>query len=238
MTNIYTARWFELFLRPISPEQTAREVALLQEWLPLPEYERLVDVCCGPGRHAHRLAAAGYAVTGIDRDAAALAEARGRALPREEYVQHDMRHLAELNLRADAVLCLWQSFGYFDPATNRAVLGDMAAMLPAGGRCVLDLCHPGFFAARQGVRSFDHAGASITEAKTVAGGRLRVTLGEGETVIDRFDWQLFEPAECVALAESAGLSSVAACANYDPGQAPSADSPRVQYCFEKRPGGR
>ena len=34
MTNIYTARWFDLFMRPISPEQTAREVALLQEWLP------------------------------------------------------------------------------------------------------------------------------------------------------------------------------------------------------------
>ena len=238
MTNSYTARWFDLFLRPISPEQTAREVAMLEQWLPRPQYERLVDVCCGSGRHAHQLAAAGYTITGIDRDAVAHAEARGRALPREEYLQHDMRHLDELNLRADAVLCLWQSFGYFDAATNRSVLGAMVAMLPAGGRCILDIYHPDFFAARQGSRTFDHAGVRITETSAVAEGRLRVTLSEGDTLIDRFDWQLFWPAECVALADSFGLGSVATCTNYDPAQPPSADSPRVQYLFEKLPEAR
>ena len=237
MTNIYTARWFDLFMRPISPEQTAREVDLLQAWLPLPAHARIVDVCCGTGRHAHQLAAAGYHVTGIDRDAAAIAQARTRALPREEYVQHDMRHLDELNLQADAVLCLWQSFGYFDAATNRAVLGAMAAMLPAGGRCVLDIYHPGYFAARQGTRAFERAGASVTETSAVEQGRLKVALTEGDGIlIDRFDWELFSPEECAALADSAGLAGLAACTNYDPAQPPSADSPRVQYLFEKRAG--
>ena len=71
-TNTYLARWFDLFLRPIDPTQTAREVAFLRRWLPQPTYSRLVDVCCGPGRHSHLLAEAGYTITGIDRDPAAV----------------------------------------------------------------------------------------------------------------------------------------------------------------------
>ena len=105
-TNTYSARWFDLFLRPIDPTQTAREVAFLRRWLPQPTYSRLVDVCCGSGRHSHLLAEAGYAITGIDRDPAAVATARSRALPNEEYLEHDMRQLRQLDLRADAVLCL------------------------------------------------------------------------------------------------------------------------------------
>ena len=42
----------------------------------LPVGGRALDVACGAGRHAHHLAALGMAVTGIDRDAAALAQAR------------------------------------------------------------------------------------------------------------------------------------------------------------------
>jgi hypothetical protein len=112
----------------------------------------------------------------------------------------------------------------------------MAAMLPAGGRCVLDIYHPGFYAARQGTRTFERAGASVTETSAVEGGRLKVALADGDgTLIDRFDWELFSPEECAALAESVGLAGLAACTNYDPVQAPSAESARVQYLFEKRP---
>lgn len=38
---------------------------------------RVLDVACGSGRHLRWLAAQGFAVTGVDRDAAALAPLRG-----------------------------------------------------------------------------------------------------------------------------------------------------------------
>lgn len=44
--------------------------------LPPPGFRRVLDVCCGPGRHAKYLVDAGYEVTGIDRDAAAVQRAK------------------------------------------------------------------------------------------------------------------------------------------------------------------
>lgn len=45
----------------------------------LPPSGRALDVACGRGRHALLLAAAGFAVTAVDRDAAALDRLRGHA---------------------------------------------------------------------------------------------------------------------------------------------------------------
>lgn len=41
----------------------------------LPEGARVLDVACGPGRHMRWLSGLGHAVTGVDRDPAALAAA-------------------------------------------------------------------------------------------------------------------------------------------------------------------
>ncbi len=235
--NEYTARWFDLFLRPIDQQQTAREVAFVARHLPQPRYSTLVDVCCGSGRHAHQLAAAHYTTIGIDRDARSIAQARERALPNETYLEHDMRQLPELGLQADAALCLWQSFGYFDPAANQAVLRDIAALLPASGRLLLDIYHRDFFAAHQGTRTFELSGTQITETKTMVNDRLQVTLAEADgTPIDSFDWQVFTPAECLALAHAAGLTCVLQCTNYAEQQRPAATLPRVQYIFAKHAG--
>ena len=235
MINAYTARWFDLFLRPIDPQQTVREVAFVARHLPQPRYATLVDIGCGPGRHSHRLAAAHYAMIGIDRDARSIAQARERALPNETYLERDMRQLPELGLRADAVICLWQSFGYFEPATNQALLAAIAALLPVGGRLILDIYHREFFAARQGARTFEFSGTQITETKTMIDDRLQVCLTEADgTPIDAFDWQVFTPAECVALARTAGFVCVLQCTNYDEQQQPAATLPRAQYVFEKQ----
>ena len=46
----------------------------------LPDAGRVLDVACGKGRHALLLAAAGFAVTAVDRDADALDRLRAQAL--------------------------------------------------------------------------------------------------------------------------------------------------------------
>lgn len=55
----------------------------MQRWAPLIRPGgRVLDLACGGGRHLRWLAARGFAVTGVDRDAAALAplEALGRTV--------------------------------------------------------------------------------------------------------------------------------------------------------------
>jgi SAM-dependent methyltransferase len=45
----------------------------LERWVPLiPAGSRVLDLACGSGRHLRWLAAMGFAVTGVDRDAAAV----------------------------------------------------------------------------------------------------------------------------------------------------------------------
>ena len=75
MTNQYSRRWFGSFLETIPETWTAGEIAGIGQRIPLPSFRRVLDVCCGTGRHAGPLAAAGYEVTGVDRDAEAIAEA-------------------------------------------------------------------------------------------------------------------------------------------------------------------
>ena len=74
--NVYSAQWFVTFLEPIPATQTDLDVSAIETRLPLGAFSRILDLCCGPGRHAVRLAALGYRVTGIDRDQDAVAEER------------------------------------------------------------------------------------------------------------------------------------------------------------------
>lgn len=74
MANSYSQTWFELFLE--TQLYTEYEVTFIARNLPGPDYRRILDVCCGPGRHSRPLAARGYEVVGIDLDETALARAR------------------------------------------------------------------------------------------------------------------------------------------------------------------
>src|SRR4051812_43858207 len=121
-TNEYSRQWFDLFLRQITPQQTAREVDFLSRQLPYPEYNTILDLCCGEGRHLLALADRGYTVTGADINAAALEVAREKAPAHVHLLRCDMREIDTLKSRFDALVCLWQSFGYFDDDTNATIL--------------------------------------------------------------------------------------------------------------------
>jgi SAM-dependent methyltransferase len=71
------------YLRYDFTRGTAQEADFLEEVLALPAGARILDVGCGPGRHALELAARGYAVTGIDISPRFLEIARTEAANRE-----------------------------------------------------------------------------------------------------------------------------------------------------------
>jgi len=119
-----------------SPARDRADAARLIEILGLPAGERLLDVPCGQGRHAHLLAEAGFDVTGLDYSKHLLEVARRRGIASNlRYVHGDMRALpAKWAGRFAAVLNLFTSFGFFfDPADDLRVMREFARVLQPGG---------------------------------------------------------------------------------------------------------
>jgi len=239
VANEYSATWFDLFVDTIDPAQTLREVEFLARQLPLAQgFRRVLDVCCGTGRHAISLAERGYEVTGIDVNEAALARARERAgasgLSHLRLLRHDMREIGRLDGAFDAAMILWQSFGQFDDATNRDVLQQIAGKLRPAGRFVLDVYHRGFFEPRLGTRVHEKLGRAITETKHMSGPRLTVELDYGDgTRADRYEWHVFTPDELERLCASVGMRCVLRCTEYDEARPPSPERSRAQFVFER-----
>lgn len=102
----------------------------------------VLDLGCGPGRHALPLARAGYRVRAVDTSARLLAELDRRAAEADLEVrceQADMRKYRDPEA-FDLVVVMWTSFGYFeDEVDHRRVLDNIRVSLRPGGRVLLDL---------------------------------------------------------------------------------------------------
>lgn len=104
------------------------------------ESGHVLDLGCGPGRHALPLAKAGLQVTAVDTSDVLLDQLRqSRGDLDIDIVQADMRSF-ERDGAFDLVVVMWTSFGYFDDeADHRKVLDNIKRSLAPGGQLVLDL---------------------------------------------------------------------------------------------------
>ena len=132
------------FYEPLLAEATTdREVDVIWALLSLGSDSSLLDLGCGHGRIANRLAERGAQVTGLDATAMFLDLARADAEERDvsvDYVLGDMRELPWTG-RFDAVVSWFTSFGYFDDTLNRRVLSDLRRCLRPGGQFLVELNH-------------------------------------------------------------------------------------------------
>jgi len=122
----------------VAPKEVEQIVALIH----LRPGANVLDLGCGPGRHALEFARRGYHMTGVDRTAAYLDAAREKA-QREgfdaEWIEDDMRRFRRKDT-FDAAVSLLTAFGYFeDPDDDRRVAENLVASLKPGGHLVMDL---------------------------------------------------------------------------------------------------
>jgi len=136
--------WHELkpfFFHSERWANTAEQVDRIINLLDLQQGARIVDLCCGPGRHSLELARRGYAVTGIDRTAEYLDEARAAAKSEGleiDFRQADMREFRDKDM-FDAAINMFTSFGYFeDIEDDRRVVENVYISLKHNGKFLMD----------------------------------------------------------------------------------------------------
>jgi ubiquinone/menaquinone biosynthesis C-methylase UbiE len=174
--------WTKSFFRPEiftpgSPDAVAAagaETAFIWKALGLKKGSRVLDIPCGTGRHAVRLARRGASVLGVDITESYLREARRAAgnLPNVRFVRGDMRRIP-LKSEFDAAINLWTSFGYFDtPAEDLKVLREVARALKPGGLFLIDTADITTIRKRFQARSWNKRadGAYVLEDAVYAGG--------------------------------------------------------------------
>jgi len=127
-----------------NPANTAAEVDDIIEAARLSTDDRILDLCCGQGRHVLELARRGFRnVAGLDRSRTLIRLARTRA--RKEglavrFHEGDARRFRLPAASFDCVTILGNSFGYFERDTDDlAVLDSVARVLRNEGTILLDI---------------------------------------------------------------------------------------------------
>ena len=146
--TFYDEHYLKEYARGLTPERTRREVDFINSTLNLPQAApdatggaRILDLCCGHGRHTVELAATGYSMVGQDLSATFLDLAKDAAAARDlqiQFVHADMREIP-FEGEFDAVINMFTAFGYFDDTENQKVLNAVARALKPGGKFLIDL---------------------------------------------------------------------------------------------------
>ncbi|GGO08158.1 class I SAM-dependent methyltransferase [Saccharibacillus kuerlensis] len=147
MSEWYEESFGEDYLRVYNyrdEQGAAHEVHEMISWLKLEKGAKVLDLCCGMGRHSLSLAEKGYEVTGMDLSDVLLDEAKKEdGADRIRWVQGDMRELPFEDGEFDAVVNLFTSFGYFEEdAEHIRVLKEIQRVLRPGGQFIIDFMNP------------------------------------------------------------------------------------------------
>lgn len=158
------------YLRYTFTKGTEQEVAFLLDLLELPAGSRLLDVGCGPGRHAVPLAQAGLAVTGVDvsRRFLDLAAAAAREAGVGAAFFHVDARQMPFDDEFDAVISICQGAFGLMAGDDSTVLRRMAEAARSGGRVVLT-AFSALYEASHNWRdaTFDADAGIVHEATTV-----------------------------------------------------------------------
>ena len=224
----------------LTDERTEAEVTDLVKLLELDQPMDILELACGFGRHANRLAVLGHRVTGIDLMAGFLDMARKDAEDRKvqvQYLQGDMRQVAYQNA-FDRVMLLFTAFGYFEDDDNLRVMKNIKAALRPGGLFITDSINrdailkdfrPAYVIEKEGDLMIDR---SSFDSQTGLLYNQRIVFRKGVRKDKPFKIRVYNPNEFTDLLNQAGLEVYAMYGGFD-AQPVSTDSRRLVVLARK-----
>ena len=146
-TCIMDANWFKIWFDSAyyhllyfqrNEKEAADFIDALVNYLQPPAGVTMLDMGCGRGRHARRLADKGFDVTGLDLSPNSIETAKEFEHERLHFSEHDMRLPFWINY-FNYCFNFFTSFGYFrTQRENDNALRTMAQALKPGGILVID----------------------------------------------------------------------------------------------------
>lgn len=211
-----------------------REAACIARELSLGPGDRVLDLCCGFGRHLAAFERLGVRAVGLDLSRELLAQASSATSQR--LVCGDMRWLPfpSGSRGFTAVVNFFTSFGYFEhEAEHFQAAREIARVLVPGGRFAVDLFNPGPTLAALiplSERSVD--GLRILERRRRDDHRRRVEKEievhepDGQVRVYRESVRFFDQHEIVHLFGQVGLSVERTLGDFT-GEAAGSEAPRM-----------
>lgn len=143
------------------PPYIKKEVAFIKRALNLPKRAKILDLCCGHGRHLLPLAKMGYQMTGLDLSRKALSilakNVKNKKL-KIRILRGDMREIPFRN-KFDAVINMFTAFGYLETDyEDFKVLKSVAKALKPGGKFLIDIMNHDWMLANFHPKSWEKIG--------------------------------------------------------------------------------
>ncbi len=201
---------------------TGREVDLLVQCAGLEPNDRVLDLCCGQGRHCLELSRRGFRhVTGVDRSRYLIRLARRRAKSDGLNITFHEGDARRFRIAADSFHCvaiLGNSFGYFErEEDDRRVLDAVARVLGPLGTLVMDLVDGDWMRAHFEPRSWEWIDQNhmVCRERSLSGDGTRLISREVVVHCDRgvivdqfYAERLYSREQIGNLLEEAGFHSI------------------------------
>ncbi len=196
-----------------TPTQVDHIIKLLQ----IKTNIKILDLCCGIGRHSMEFARRGFQVTGVDRTKSYLDKAANQATAENlqiEFVNEDMRNFCR-EAAFDVVINMFTSFGYFEEAEDdRQVVENVYRSLKSGGKFLIEMMGKELVARDFRERDWNEVnGVIILEDRKLLNNWEKIEsrwiiLKDDQQIEHKFVLRLYSARELASLLKQGGFADV------------------------------
>lgn len=232
---------YEEYLLP--PSVAEEEAQFVCDTLELEPGAKILDCPCGYARHIQKMRHLFPDMVGIDLDPDCLR--RGfESMVNPWLLRGDMRSLPFYDNHFDAIMNLFNSFGYFDTETNQNTLREFARVLKPGGQVIIDVANP--IPLVDLIEECPQTSQQILDLLLTEAWSFDPETGmlHNDTIIElrdqiherSYDVRLYTPDEIALLANKAGLDLISLFGDFDSERYDPEESPRL-IAVARKPDG-